>query len=79
MDSLPSVNPRAGDTNLDPNTENAPDTGYIAAISPLQITRSIYEYQHIGQTYNVMTTLYTNIPTTKYDKRALPGPASAIA
>jgi hypothetical protein len=33
---LPNVKPSAGDTNLDPNTENAPETGYIADISPLE-------------------------------------------
>ena len=33
---LPSVNPRAGETNRLPNTVNAPDSGDMAAISPLE-------------------------------------------
>ena len=33
---LPNVNPSAGDTNRLPNTENAPETGNMAAISPLE-------------------------------------------
>jgi hypothetical protein len=31
------------------------------------------------ETYKLITTLYTNIPTTKYESKALPGPAKAIA
>lgn len=39
--TLPKVNPRAGDTNLVPKTEKAPDTGYIADISPLYTSYEI--------------------------------------
>jgi hypothetical protein len=29
--------------------------------------------------YNEITTAYTKIPTTKYERRVLPGPAKAMA
>ena len=34
---LPNVNPSAGETNLVPYTEKAPDTGNIEDISPLYL------------------------------------------
>jgi hypothetical protein len=78
---VPNVNPSAGETNLAPKIEKAPDTGNMADISPLSFICSISPKicVRVFKTYKVITTQYTKIPTTKYETRALPGPANATA
>ena len=46
--TAPNVNPRAGETNLVPKTEKAPDTGYMADISPLALD-SFHQLKHMHQ------------------------------
>lgn len=74
------MNPRAGDTNLLPKAENAPETGNMADISPLEASRQRTRFKvGVWMTYREMTTVYTNTPTTKYESKAPPGPATATA
>jgi hypothetical protein len=46
--TAPNVKPRAGETNLVPKTEKAPDTGYMADISPLAFD-SFHQFKHMRE------------------------------